>query len=139
MSVTTLQAFKSFCAALEPMPDQAPAVHARMIEAMAAAGYEVYHEYLIDLLNGRSGRIDIVAKSPDGRWLAIEIDARKPRRRSIEKLKTGKWLRISCLRGVAGNVSDYPDLHAIISLPVFAAAREPSRVAKVGKAARGTI
>lgn len=113
----TLADFKALCVSLDPMPDDASHVQERLINAMVAAGYQVFHEYVVALPSGRSGRIDIVAKK-DGRWLAIEIDARKPRKRSIEKLALRNWIRVSCLRGVAEGIDEYPGLDAVIALPV---------------------
>jgi hypothetical protein len=110
--------FRALCASLEPMPDDASHVQERLINAMVAAGYRVFHEYFVELPTGRSGRIDIVAKDKAGRWLAIEIDARKPRKRSIEKLSLRNWIRVSCLRGVAEGIDEYPGLDAVIALPV---------------------
>ncbi len=133
----TLSEFRALCAGLDPMPDDASHVQERLINVMLAAGYRVFHEYYVELPTGHRGRIDIVAQAKNGRWLAIEIDARKPRKRSVEKLSLRNWLRVSCLRGVTEGVADYPGLDAVIALPVrIASVREKSRKARVGDAGR---
>lgn len=132
-----LTEFRALCAGLAPLPDDASHVHERLIAAMVLAGYRVFPEYVVEMPNGRSGRIDIVAQALNGAWLAIEIDARKPRKRSVAKLGQRNWLRISCLRGVSEGVDEYPGLDAVIALPVrLASFKEKAHKASVGLAAR---
>lgn len=128
----TLEEIHNICHSLSPMPDDASHVHQAVMMAFHEAGYKVYHEYLVRLPDGRSGRIDVVVESPAGVWAAIEIDARKPRKRSIAKLATGRWLRICCLRGVGEGPTQYPGLDAVIALPVrLATLGEKSRKAPI--------
>lgn len=141
MRDTTLRHIRDICASLEPMPDDASYVHQRMMIAFDAAGYRVFHEYTVRLDEGRSGRIDIVVESPNGVWAAIEIDARRPRKRSVAKLSAGRWLRICCLRGVSEGPAEYPGLDAVIALPVrlatFAEKSKKALIAEVGRELRG--
>lgn len=91
--------------ALPPQPDNAHCVHAAAIEALAAAGFYVYPEFSIVYGDGEHerGRIDI-AVLMHGQTVAIEIDARKPRVRSLKKLRAFDGGRVLALRGVAGGV-----------------------------------
>ena len=130
--------FEALCVGLAPMPDAASHVHALLMDAMVAAGYRVFQEYTVELGNGQGGRIDVVAQAKNGQWLAIEIDARRPRQRSIKKLVAKDWLRISCLRGVSDSTESYPELDAIIALPIRAAsAEEREHKARIRRAVRG--
>lgn len=131
---------RKVCAGIAPMPDDASYVHQAMMTALHASGYRVLHEYPVQLSSGRGGRIDIVVQSPCGRWAAIEIDARKPRKKSIAKMATRNWVRICCLRGVEEGEYDYPGLDAVIALPVrlasFAEKAKKASVAVTGRSLR---
>jgi len=102
---------------LEPLPDTAAAVHSASIEALEEGGFSVSPEYTVAIPDKeRSGRIDIVATLKDGR-VAIEIDARKPRRKSLLKLKLFQGFRIVALRGV--DMPQPPDgIHATVGIAV---------------------
>lgn len=113
------------CDQMQGLPDMACHVHAAMIDQMVSAGYAVYPEYQIDTEDGRTGRVDIVARDRDNTWLAIEIDARKPRKRSLKKLFLRDWVRVCCLRGVASGATTNDRLDAVISIDV--------RVAEAGE------
>lgn len=137
-----IQHLRDICRVMPAMPDDASYVHQQMLIAFHEAGYSVFNEYVVRLDDGRSGRIDIVLQASCGRWVAIEIDARRPRKRSIAKLGTRNWIRISCLRGVEGGPSEYPGVDAIIALPVrLATFEEKSKkapIASIGRALRGS-
>ncbi len=98
------------------LPDFAAAVHAAAIQILEKNGFTVIPEFPVyGLKNGRSGRLDLVCTKNGGR-AAIEIDARKPRRRSLEKLGLIDAYRIVGLRGVSG--SPTAGIHAVINIPV---------------------
>lgn len=81
--------------------DHAGTMQAQVAAALRCAGYFVVLEYPTrDLGDHLDGRIDIVATAKSGERIAIELDARKPRRRSIEKLQLFPGSRIIGLRGV---------------------------------------
>ena len=81
-------------------PDHAPTMHAEIAKSLMAAGFSVEFEYSIpDIGNGRRGRIDLVASSDQGR-VGIELDTRRPRAKSILKLRSFDGYRIIGLRGV---------------------------------------
>jgi len=87
------------CAILENMPpvaDTAAQVHVAAAEALRAGGFDVVLEWR----TSDGGRIDIVAMR-DTWSVAIEIDARKPRARSLLKLRGFLGAKVIALRGVA--------------------------------------
>lgn len=98
------------------LPDHAGAVHAAVLEALRDDGFHVEHEVPITLSDGREGRIDLVAR----RWggaTAIEIDARRPRTKSLDKLREFDGGRIMALRGVAG-CGRFDGIDAIVPIRV---------------------
>lgn len=102
--------------ALPAMPDHAGAVHATALMALKREGFDVEHEAPVAMPNGRMGRFDLVVR----RWgcqAAIEIDARKPRAKSLEKLLLFNGGRIVALRGVAARGS-FEGIDTIVSLRV---------------------
>ena len=82
-------------------PDHAQSMHAEVALSLRIVGFEVRFEHPIAKFgdDGRSGRIDLVVRHGDA-VAAIELDARRPRRRSIAKLKAFDGFRIIGLRGV---------------------------------------
>jgi hypothetical protein len=102
---------------LPPQPDTAGAVHGAAIEALRAAGFEVRTECGVDDRgDGRSGRVDIVAEH-DGGSVAIEIDHRNPRQKSVHKLRRFSGFRLLALRGIA--LPNLPDgIDGAVSIPV---------------------
>ena len=52
-------------------------------------GYETRREVFVYIGNGKTGRLDLVAKK-DGIEIAIELDYRVPRKKSVLKIKTYK-------------------------------------------------
>lgn len=136
-----LERFGAVCASLRPIPDNSRSVHCALMNALVDAGYFVEHEYSVQLPSGRGGRIDLVATDSCGVRIAVEIDARRPRQKSIEKLQAeDDWLRVSCLRGVQHRKESYPGLDGIFALPVRLVTKQemddlPS-IASVGRHAR---
>ncbi len=110
----SLQEVCNILISLPPQPDTAAQVHAAAMNALRAAGYDVYPEFPAQGLGG-GGRIDI-AVHKDGKWTGIEIDARKPRNNSIKKLSGFKGTRVIALRGVNGPPPEGID--AIVAIPV---------------------
>lgn len=85
-------------------PDTAAALHAQAARALSDAGFAVFLEFMTAPLgDDRNGRIDIVAKSARGGWVAIEIDNRRPKRRSLVKLGLFPGFRLVALRGIDGH------------------------------------
>lgn len=72
--------------------------HDSVVEFLKARGWRVFREYAV-AANGRGGRVDVVAFRDDVN-LALELDNRSPRERSIEKLKLfpASWLTGILLR-----------------------------------------
>jgi hypothetical protein len=64
-----------------------------------------------------AGRIDLVAEYRNER-VAIEIDYRSPREKSLDKLRQFRGYRIVCLRGAYVNPPDGID--AVVALPMRA-------------------
>jgi hypothetical protein len=87
-----------------------------MIIAMHHAGLSVVPEWPVVSNDGRRGRIDLVV-SRCGASVAIEIDARKPRRKSLDKLRCFNGGRVLVLRGVAGNCQLH-EIDAVVPLRV---------------------
>lgn len=104
---------------LPDLPDTAAACHAAAMVALQQAGFTVAPEFHVPAFDGeRNGRIDVVLQKGGG-LVAIELDARKPRRNSLKKLRLFPGYRIVALRGVA--LDQPPDgIHAAVALPVRA-------------------
>lgn len=104
--------------AMPPSADNAADVQVSVARALRLYGYEARLEYPVEY-DGRAGRIDIVAWR-NGKMFAIEIDARKPRKKSIKKLlNTDADYRIVMLRGVGAADKEVPQgIDAIIPVAV---------------------
>src|SRR5882762_5729030 len=75
-------------------PDNAAALHGMAIKAFFAAGCDVYPEHRLWVPeDNRGGRIDLVIQYGI-QLAAIEFDTRKPRRRSVKKLRLFKGYRV---------------------------------------------
>lgn len=85
--MTTLWNIRQAVSALQCVPDTAQHVHEACLTAFEAAGFEVFPECSIKLPDGAYGRLDIVLVDSYGNHVAIEIDARKPRRGSLAKMR----------------------------------------------------
>lgn len=85
--------------------------HARTMQqevgrALEQAGFLVFLEFSTAKIGDtKNGRIDIVARK-DGQHVAIELDCRTPRMRSIKKLKLFPGYRIIGLRGIRHPIVD---------------------------------
>jgi len=113
-------------------PDSAPALHAALAEELWKAGFQVGLEYPTKSLgDGRKGRIDIVARwVEEGKLVsaAIELDCRRPRKRSLKKLRLWDGPRIIGLRGV--ELLQTPEgIDAVIAMRV----REPTAAEQKNK------
>lgn len=101
------------CATLEELPlqpDTAAHVHVAAARALHRQGFDVEIEHQVS-----GGRIDIVAT--DGEWrCAIEIDARKPRGKSLIKLRNFIGAKVIALRGVTALLPSGID--AVVTIPV---------------------
>jgi hypothetical protein len=86
--------------------DHAQTMQKEVAHALEKAGFvcslEVATRFLGDC---RNGRIDIVAQK-NGESVAIELDCRSPRMRSIKKLKLWDGYKILGLRGVRHPIID---------------------------------
>lgn len=82
-------------------PDHAQSMHALLANDLRECGFNVEFECPATKSNGRNGRIDIVCRY--GAYAAaIELDCRRPRRKSVEKLLNFDGVRIIGLRGIEG-------------------------------------
>lgn len=98
--------------------DNANAFHRGVMIALTDAGFKVFFEFsTAPLGDDVYGRIDIVAEKYGGS-VAIELDNRRPRKRSIRKLRLFSGYRIIALRGV--EIKDCPDeIDETITAKVF--------------------
>ena len=60
--------------------------HERVEEAMTALGFVVVKEWAVAFSNGQGGRVDVVAFRAN-RAVALELDNRSPRQKSVAKLR----------------------------------------------------
>ena len=75
-------------------------MHAEVAASLRSVGFQVRFEYPIRYLGGkRGGRIDLLITHGEAR-AALELDTRKPRKKSIAKLQSFDGYRIVGLRGV---------------------------------------
>lgn len=82
-------------------PDNAKELHKKVCGALARRGFLIWNEFpTANLGDTRDGRIDLVVEL-DGGAAAIELDTRKPRRRSLQKLRLFYGYMIVGLRGVS--------------------------------------
>ena len=67
--------------------------HDAVVSLLEAEGWFTKREYGVTFPSGRKGRVDVVAMKPGtgpwnpDLWLALELDNRSPRRKSIIKLE----------------------------------------------------
>lgn len=106
----SLELARSILENLPPVADTAPMVQVAAAKALRRHGFDVILEYPVE-----GGRIDIVASWDDWR-VAIEIDARKPRARSLLKLRAFQGATIVALRGVTALLPEGID--AVANIPV---------------------
>lgn len=111
---------KDVCAVVSciqgPLPDDATACHDAVELALRADGLAVVREQQVRNGDGIRGRFDLVVSRGQAR-VAIEIDRRQSRAKSVQKLLGFDGGRIQILRG-----SEPPHkiegIHACLSLPV---------------------
>jgi hypothetical protein len=101
---------------MDEQPDTAAHVHAAAMQQLKSAGFFVYTEWWLGVdYMSEEGRIDIVAYR-DGQFTGIEIDRRRPRKKSLEKLRGFRGGRIVVLRGA--NCVTPSGIDAVVSIPV---------------------
>lgn len=101
---------------LYDLPDKAAGLQQAVALALEKAGFSVLTEArALQPLGHRTGRVDVVAEYQGG-MIVIELDARSPRRKSVEKLKQFDAFRIIGLRG--GDGGYLSDIDAIVSLDI---------------------
>lgn len=98
---------------LGPQPDDAALLHDEAERALIRAGLNVEREFAIDLDDGRRGFIDLVV----GGSVAIELDRRLPRAKSLKKLSKFNGFKIAVIRSV-NDEKDFLDMvDAVIPVP----------------------
>ena len=81
-----------------PVPDEAGSAEDEIADLLRADGWEVARQvYVAERGDGRGGRVDLVVER-DAATVAIEIDRRTPRRKSVVKLRARSWGRVIALR-----------------------------------------
>lgn len=124
MSEEAISRFKYVMSRFTKVPDTAPDTHSAVLYHLAAHNYACRAEVHVRYAMGRDGRIDIVARCQTTNFtFAIEIDARKPRAKSILKLFAfnkifGHAYNVVMLRGVGDESDTIPGVDLIINLPV---------------------
>ena len=99
---------------LRGIPDHAFTAHQSVMAALDAAGFVVAKEVGIECPE-EAGRLDVVA-SKDGGQVAIEIDSRSPRKKSLRKLNRMDCFRIVALRRVVPSTEAYAGIHAVVGI-----------------------
>ena len=106
---------------METQPDSAAVFHAAVVNHLFVCGFRVRTEICVELPSGKGGRIDLVAYDNRGA-VAIELDNRRPRRKSLDKLSVFDGGRVVVLRGVPP-IRKPEGIDAIIAIPVRTATR----------------
>jgi hypothetical protein len=111
-------AIRAICGMQKPI-DKAKEFHDAVQIALLNAGFRVTREApILKRESGRGfGRIDLLAER-NGAAVAIELDRRCPRAKSLDKLRAFDAFRIVVLRGAAPWSSER-GIDAIISVPVY--------------------
>lgn len=107
-----------------PLEDDATACHDAVEAAIKADGLRVFREADVRNGDGVTGRFDLVVRHADA-GVAIEIDRRQMRAKSVQKLLGFDGGRIAILRG-SEPAHEIDGIDATLSLPI------------VGRASRGT-
>ena len=80
------------------VPDDAHEAHADLADVLRCAGWAVRREVAVCARgDGSAGRVDIEATRGE-QVIGIEIDRRRPRRKSVLKLRSRSWARVIALR-----------------------------------------
>ncbi len=96
--------------------DNARAAHLAVIEFLRMNGYTVTPEYEVaDRGDSKPGHVDIYA-SDGTTTVAFEIDSRRPRKKSIFKLKQVDALRVIVLRNPSDKYTIPVGVDAVIGL-----------------------
>ena len=105
---------------IPPLPDNSHLFHDGIEAALRRRGFVVRREAEVSIReSGRGpGRIDLLAQYHGG-FVALELDNRSPRSKSIDKLRAFNAFRIVVMRG-AEPWSEERGIDAIISVPVIA-------------------
>jgi len=98
---------------LRSIPDHAFTAHQSVMAALAEAGFNVVKEVQVET-DGDTGRVDVVATKAGGS-VAIEIDSRSVRTKSIRKLRRMSGFRIAALRR-AVNGEQIEGIHAVVGI-----------------------
>lgn len=107
-----LEAVSIICG-LRAIPDHAFTAHQSVMAALAEAGFNVVKEVQVET-DGDTGRVDVVATKAGG-TVAIEIDSRSVRTKSIRKLRRMAGFRIAALRR-AVNGEQIEGIHAVVGI-----------------------
>jgi len=99
---------------LRGIPDHAFTAHQSVMAALDAAGFVVAKEVGVESPD-EAGRLDVVA-SKDGGQVAIEIDSRSPRKKSLRKLNRMDCFRIVALRREVPATEAYAGIHAVVGI-----------------------
>jgi hypothetical protein len=111
-------------------PDFAPAFHANIGYCLKKNGFDVSFEFLVRRVNGRRGRIDLVATKAD-ESVAIELDNKMPRIGSLEKLRLFEGSKMVILReGEQMNVEGIDAVVAVRVRPVTPAEHADRRTVR---------
>jgi hypothetical protein len=103
---------------LGPLPDEAKSFHDACEASLRKAGFVVFREWEIDLGAGRHGYIDLVVMEED-RGVAIELDRRLPRAKSLKKLSKFDGYRI-CVTRTANSSREFEGMvDEVIAVPVL--------------------
>lgn len=103
----------SIIGGLRAIPDHAFTAHQSVMAALAEAGFNVVKEVQVET-DGDTGRVDVVATKAGGS-VAIEIDSRSVRAKSIRKLRRMDGFRIAALRR-AVNGEQIEGIHAVVGI-----------------------
>lgn len=98
---------------LRAIPDHASTAHQSVMVALAEAGFNVVKEVQVGT-DGDTGRVDVVATKGGGS-VAIEIDSRSVRAKSIRKLRRMDGFRIAALRRVVHD-EQIEGIHAVVGI-----------------------
>lgn len=99
---------------LRGIPDHAFTAHQSVMAALDQAGFVVAKEVHVESPD-ELGRLDVVA-TKDGGQVAIEIDSRSPRKKSLRKLNRMDCFRIVALRRLVPISERYDGIHAVVGI-----------------------
>ncbi len=99
--------------AMPPQPDNATELHDAVEVALEIRGVEVQRECPIEMNDGRKGYIDLVAEG----CVAIELDRRLPRAKSLKKLAAFPGYRIAVTRTDDASLEFEAMVDAVVAIP----------------------